>query len=534
MAQHAPSIPRAVGIYLTTRGQRYFSENLLDLLNRRGYELGDGGFDQWTYQAQEPVLLGQLPAHMLPFAKPLSNLRDYIKQWLLNSDLGDPLIHAQLTHISYSAKPTRFGLQIDPLATAQTMGDRGVVLNFQAEIPSLRVEVDNVSAEDSNNEFLGVFGADHPWTELAPRSEPLTVSIPLRLQLESSGGLRFEMLGIQTNLPAIDLLMGFDHPMHLPIVRVKVNGYAMTLNQATLEKELLLLQSQLLKAAQAYLSNYATENGPATINALINNQFANTLFSDINEMDPPGALVATGPADRYRWGVSPEEIHLTPNHLMLGLSAFIEDPKAKNPFAEVSRRQVSRPPVLNIADPATYDAAITINEDLVNRVIAMGYLRGYFPTLDVSGSAPLVVLQAPEFHFNSSSDRGKLRIKVMHKVAGLEESIAIRREVTFEMDVNARLIHTAQGSLSVVVDSVDTKSLKIDVSTINSLFRGTVQSKLLKELVSTNQDLAKKPKVIVAALPVPSQIGGIPIKIKDFRADPNGYLVLYTEYDLGR
>ena len=144
------------------------------------------------------------------------------------------------------------------------------------------------------------------------------------------------------------------------------------------------------------------------------------------------------------------------------------------------------------------------------------------------------MLQPPEFHFNSTSDRGTLHLRVRHNSHGFEESLALHGEVTFEMDVGAHLIHTASGKLSVQVESVDTRSLKVDYSSVTGIFKGMVHSKILKQLQSEALDLHNKPKVIVDALPFPTQIGGIPIKVLDFRADPNGYLVLYAEFDLSR
>jgi hypothetical protein len=552
--QHAAPIPRAVGLYLTERGQAYFRDHLIDVIARQGFELGDGGFDSWTYQAQDPIQLGNLPLPVVPFFGPLGSARDAIKSWLLNTDLEDPLARVQLQNIAYSAHPTVFGVHADRDATSRLSGG-GVVLVFEAEFPKILLQIDSIRANDLNNDALfGVFGVDNAWAGLndhpqppsppsldrpapgAPPSVPLRVSAPFSLTLDGNGGIRFELLGISTNLPDADLQMGFTRPMLLPVIKLRINGYPMTLSQPKLEQELIKLHAPLLKAAQAYLASYAVDNGPAAINSLVRTKFANRLFSDVNVMDPPGADKPPAPADRYTWGVMPEEIELTRDYLKLGLSGFIEDPKARNPFAEVSRRQVTQPPALDLVNPATFDAAIAINEDLVNRVIGMGYQRGYesMRSLDIAGSAPLKVLQPPEFHFNSSADRGKLHLRVLHKVEGITEEMAIRGEVTFEMDINARLVHNAAGNLSVVADSVDTGSLKIDYSTVHGLFRGIVHSKLMGHLTSTNQDLAKKPKVIVDALPVPNQIEGIPIKIRDFRADPHGYLVLYAEFDLSR
>ena len=85
------------------------------------------------------------------------------------------------------------------------MNDRGIVTVFQAEVPQIRVEIETARANDLDNDFLGMFGANHPWTQITTQSEPLRVTVPMSLQLEDGGGLRFQLLELRTNLANVDL-----------------------------------------------------------------------------------------------------------------------------------------------------------------------------------------------------------------------------------------------------------------------------------------------------------------------------------------
>lgn len=534
-------IPRALGVYVTQRGQRYFSENLLDLIERKGYALDEGGFPGWRYQADESIVLERLPDFLRSRLDPIRKL---LTRWLRGFELGDPLIQAEVPGISYSARFKRFGVRIDPAETNRLHKKGWLAIVFEAEVPEIRVETDWVRANDQHNEFLGVFGINRPWLKLSPNSQPLRIQIPMTLELEKGGHLRFEMKSVNTNLssndsgaPKVDFDMGLARPMVLPRVAATINGQTLTLNQQRLEEKLLAQKPRLIESLQTYLDGHAREKLPSLITGLVNENYSDLLLSDFNEMDPPGAGRPTTAGERYRWGIVPEELGATPEHVMVGLSAFIDDPKARNPRAQVSRLQVKEAPALDHLNATTYDVALTISEDLVNRLLGLGYQRGYYPTLAVPGDQPLELLQAPEFRFTrgTSSDHGKLHIKVKHYADGkLEKATMFGNQLTFELDLNARLIHTLAGKLSVAVDSIDVDTLSVYT---NSLLPGTRRiaiGRIVKKLRKANVTLAKTPHSVVDALPIPSQINGIPIQVKDFRADPHGYLVLYLEYDLGR
>jgi hypothetical protein len=535
LRQRSASIPRALGVYVTERGQRYFADNLLDLIERKGYSLDQGTFPGWAYQAEEPIVLDSLPVEM---RSRLEETRALLTRWLRGFELKDPLIRAETAEISYGARFSRFGLRLDKEATARLRGQGGgIALVFEAEAPELRVETDQVAAWDLNNAFLGDFGVKRPWVGLSPSSAPLRLSIPIAIRIRKSGELSFDVGKLGTNLPELALELGMDRPLKLPRVTVKINGQTLTLNQARLEEKLLEQRPRLLEALQSYLDEHARLKLPPFVSQLVNESYAELMLTDVNEMDPPGAGQPTSPSERYRWGLRTQELRATDDHVAIGMSMFVDDPKARDPRAEVSRRHVTRPPALGHINPATYDLALAINEDLVNRILGLNFQRGYNPVIEVSGQDSLELVEAPEFRFTSesTSDRGKLHVKVRHQADGKQERLVLLgNQVTFEMDLNVRLIRSREGKLSVAVDSIDVDSLSVYVGSVMRGTRNKVIDRIAGKLESANSDLAKNPKVIADALPIPSQVGGIPIRIKDFRADPHGYLVLYLEYDLSQ
>ena len=57
----SPRIERAVGIYVTPRGQETLSEHLQQLIFLSGFEIDQGAIRELNYSADDPIQLDQLP-----------------------------------------------------------------------------------------------------------------------------------------------------------------------------------------------------------------------------------------------------------------------------------------------------------------------------------------------------------------------------------------------------------------------------------------------------------------------------------------
>jgi hypothetical protein len=533
--QQSRSFPNALGLYVTDRGLRYFQDDFQELLFRQGVDPTQGGYERLKYEAKEGVDLNHLPAHMEPYASTLGELRDIITRWMKGFRFEDPRIAAQIDNIFYTAEFKHLGFRLDKKATAEfvAQGGHGAVIVFEATLPALRIEAGPISAQDLNNPFLKTFGlAQFNFGIDAATSQPLQISIPIEAGISPDEKIEFKMRDFVTNLNQLTLSTGPERlALTLPSIKIDINGQVATLNNSRVEKELLALKNQLLKPLQEYVDTWARANVPNTINEIVASNYPSFLTS-INEMDPPGAPDGAR-QPKYLWGVRPTSVQAKPDHLVFGLEAFVEDPHAPNPAAEVSRRLSTHEPKLNLVDPHKYDAAVVINQDLINRILGLSYQRGYLSTVEVEGSEPLKVLEAHEFHFDGSAgrDRGRLHVKLEHDADGFAERLAIRRRVSFEMDLLARLVKTKDGNVMVQIDGVDVASLRMDRSDVRRIFRRRVRKSLQAKMRALNAQFMRKPMPIVESLPIPSHIAGIPIRVSDFQADSNGYVVIYIEYE---
>jgi hypothetical protein len=85
--------------------------------------------------------------------------------------------------------------------------------------------------------------------------------------------------------------------------------------------------------------------------------------------------------------------------------------------------------------------------------------------------------------------------------------------------------------VAVAIDHIDESSLRIEDRFIKiDLFKYKVWKAVIDKFRVATAAFRATPAVIVPKLPIPSQVAGIPIRLKDFQSDGNGYMVLYLEY----
>ncbi len=533
------SIDRAIGVFITHRGQSYFWDHLEDLVALNGYYFREGGFERFDYRAEEPVDILNLPVEYGHFRGKLSDVSQVIKRWFRGFSLENPLVTASAEGISYVVNFSRFGLRVDRDQTRALRDGRGVVVGFELEIPDARIDVQRIRGRDLNNDrlvgelgvdqFLAGFGPDERQATSAT-AVPLRIRIPIVAELNERDDLTFRVLDLETNLKEVGLQFSFARPLQLPRVEIIVNGRVMTLNQRRLEDELMRHTDKLLDHVKEYMADFAHEKVPAAINALVSERMPNG-FNEVNEMDPPGAPLPVARGNKFKWGVKPQEVRVTRHFLHFGLMGFVEDPRSRDVRPASTSRTLDYP-ALNLVDPRQYDLALAINQDLFNRILGLSFRRRYFDRIELDGGGSLRLVRAPELRIDGTNSRNqaKLHLRISQNVTGIASWI-VHSPLEFDVDVLIGLQKNAYGCLSARLHSIDERSAHIEDRYFkNDLFRGHVYRSVRDKLRETNRGLARSPKLLVEHVPIPSQIGGMQIRVKEFQSDPNGYLVVYLEY----
>jgi hypothetical protein len=112
--------------------------------------------------------------------------------------------------------------------------------------------------------------------------------------------------------------------------------------------------------------------------------------------------------------------------------------------------------------------------------------------------------------------------------SGIAERLALHGGIDMELDMTLRIEDGSHGP-KIVVEGIDTSSVKVDERTIR-MFKGTVLKKVRDSIKEANDWYRTHEEALIDNLPIPPGVLGIPIRVKEIRAESTGYMVLYLEY----
>jgi len=391
---------------------------------------------------------------------------------------------------------------------------------------------------------LGTFGANQ--LNVAGRSlaVPLEVTIPITLRVLPSGDVSVHVDAFRSNLEALSLELGYSRPLVLPSVRVKVGTQTLKLNQRRLEAELEAKHGVILQALQELAAELLRERAPDFLNDLIARHFQFP-FREINQMLPPGAPQDLPPHRYYRWGMKPSRIERTTHGTRVGLDAFVDDPE--KPIAATDTKTETpknrRPPRLEIEADSDISAAVAFDQSLINRILSLSHGRGYYETTRTSDGSVIRLLAPPtlqalptEMKSGQAIGRAKIRVSLEHRLpkgSGLRNLIReqlVTNPIRYEIDAWLNLEKADTGALRVSVERLDERSLRIAPSSIRiSALAGSVYAEFYSVIRSANATLTKAPHALIERLPIPQEVGYIPLELERVGTDDAGYLLLYLK-----
>lgn len=525
------AIDHAISLHVTNRGQALFSNQLEKLLYLNGISLNEVYFEEFTQKfsdAQTTSAL-ELQGSAQVHRPGIEALKEVFNRWLLGVSFRAPSPLIELKDINYKAEFKYMGLRICPLSKLpvkyRISGLRdGVGFVLEAEMSNLHLHVSSVRFQDLANPFLGMFGINKLGIDIQPPSVPLRIQVPIVLEVSQKNGISLKALGIRTNLEAIQANLSMTTPMIFPKLEVRINNTLMQFNPRAIEKEILNQKDAIMGAMLSNAKDFLEKTFPGQLSSMLNSGLGEG-FHEINAMDPPGATGKVEPEDRFRWGITPEEVGVNSTHFFVKLKGFIEDPKAK-----------SQPPVppsadtvllLRDVDPKSYDLALAIHQNFMNRILLLSFKRGYF---DNVSSIHMAV--APEIHTEEvvSGDRIRLKLNLRLDVNGLAV-LAVKSPIKIKLIANAKFVRTQDGNAKVVVDGIDTHSFELAEESIRFEFlKDKIMSLAHEQVRAQNETYSKTPLVLLEKLPLPPNAMGVPILLKDLRSEQSGYIVFYMNF----
>jgi hypothetical protein len=421
----------------------------------------------------------------------------------------------------------KFGVKLAPSTYEHFAGHNEILVEAHLKARRLRLFINEVRLKDEQHKFLGTLGGNGFFVELdRTKGSELNIVLPARVSLLDNGGVRITVEPPRHNLAQIVLAAGWNPPLLLPKVEIRINGRRAYLRLDEIENiirgQIPKITEGLKEMAQEFMQNELAPLLTEKINAITTKG-----HTEINEMDPVG--VPDGKVDiKYRWGLQVGQLDFVGKNLHIGLKGFIEDPKLQNDIPLIDGQMARTNPMAQSFDREQYDVAITLNQAFVNRLLQYSTNRGYFRSMEMDkGGTPLQLVRQPFINFvgRVNGKAPTMNIKTKYSISGWKK-IFVRNPMQVEADLLLAFTKNAEGKLQIVIDGIDFENARLEDKYIK-IFKKKVRKEMKSTLKAMGAQI--KGQVIAEALPLPTDLAGIPMELLKTKIDPMGHLILFMD-----
>ncbi|HAZ14817.1 MAG: hypothetical protein A2X86_22160 [Bdellovibrionales bacterium GWA2_49_15] len=523
-------INHVIGIYVGPRGLNLIENNFDKLLEANGFSSNSYFFEK-IEKTMDPMTFEQLVPNpkLQAIAK---QVRTYFRQFFRGFTIkNEHQFQVTADGIEITGEWEKGGVKVLGNTIEELTNRSGVRLQANFKARALRLYVDKARARDLKHAFLGDIGVDGFYLELADGTHnPLEISLDAQAYVMDNAGIDLRLGDIKTNIATVPLQTSFRSPMILPVVEIRINGRRAFLRASEVEK---LLREQLPKLVTG-LRETIQKTLDENLIPLARERAAAFLSKshvEINQMEPVG--VEAGKQDvNYRWGIYPRNVEVLPGPMLhAGLNGYVYDPKFRDDLSIPAELVASNPPAVTSFSGVEFDLALSLNQGLINRMLQYGQRRQYFSNMKTKTGEKLALTTAPKLTLvgkGASNKPATLTINTKYTVTGWQK-IFVRNPIQIKMDLELDFSRTSDGKNPMLVKGIDVESGYIDGKFIR-LFKKTVRKKMKDKL----KDISKAVSGMVLSedLPLPKELGGIPIQTKLTRIDPNGHLVIFMDLGL--
>jgi hypothetical protein len=530
-------IPSAVQVQITPRGQKYFENQLHNILGNLGYNADEGYFPKQTISADTPIDLKELEQRNPEGMKVYYTVKDMLTKWLVGFSLTSHRPAVEIGDSGYTASFSRFALVTDEALMRQLGKRDGAILAIDLEVTRLTIGTESVRAWDMNNMPFAKVGFDEVSINAADAKTPLKIRLPFYIRMTSKGTMEFEALEIQENLGTIPMSLKYKKVV-VPQIALEVDGHRYELNTAQLATYLDDQLPTILVELRKYLSEFAKKQLPEMLNQKVKENLTGAL-EQIQDMSAPGQE-PTDTRPPFKWGLKLTQFQLK-NSLNIGLAAYAEDPLNPN-VSLIPSTSARGLPNLNHLPSDRYDIAMTLDRGLINRILQLSFLRKNFEKIaQTDGSflkltaPPMIDYVKPPAPTSDSETYLKMRISVEvepHKPMWLDDKIVLSFDMIAKMRKSTKTsegMEMAQQYIDAESLSMDSKYLTIAGKLAESL-GGKVTDGIKEELKLRSKDWIKNNETIPGTLDLPPVILGMKLNVLKVVMDPNGHLMMYLSY----
>lgn len=547
----------AVEVRLTSRGQKAFGSALGQILGNIGYQVNEGYFPEFNYEAEKPVNLDELEQTMPDQIKIFKNVRNLLTQWLVGFTLADHKPAVKIADSQYHATFSRFALVTDENLMKSLGKTDGAVFAVELEVSKFDAQTAAIRAWDMNNEHLGKIGLNDVAIKAGSKEMPVKMRIPVYVYLNENGKIQFEPLEITENFDQIPIEIKYQKVI-VPTVVIQVDGKSYQMNNDQLQKYLNDQMPEILKVVRANMSKFAREIIPDFFNhkakpgeaaAPTKAEELQNALEEVQTLEAPGAEPTDKRPD-FKWGLILKKMNLKDSVLTLGMSAFVSDPLGGSTMAPYLPKDSARGnPNFNL-DQATYDLGLSVDRGLVNRILKLAYERKNFEKIALKDGTVLSLRAAPTIdalkpekkivpkNAKETFVRATVSIEYQPERNWLSaEYWALAEKIIITVDVVAKLRQAADKSgMQVILQEIDADSVFMDpkyLSNIGAAVKNTVYKKLHDKLVSISAALTKEETSIPGTLAFPPKILGLTLDVVKVDMSPSGHLFMYTNFVTG-
>jgi len=520
----AENIKHSVGLYISQNGLNYFKNNLKEVVENNGFNIDEFFYEGTQIETEEQSLEEMVSDPEVQ--KQIAEVKGQLNRFFSGLDLDKHKFQVDIEGVAFSANWEKISLDFYKPQITEEEDPYDVLVYAWIEATDIKISVDKIHARDLNHKFLGDVGVDGLKIEQVDSSDKLRIGLPLKFGKDESGKFKLVVSKPVSNMNDVKFDADFTSPLKLPEIKILINDHEVSLNLEEVEKLVVEKEPMILEKIQSSLQGFLENQAPQMITEKAESALEGGLF-EVTQMNPPGAPEGKF-VPKFLWKLGLEELNFVGDNLHLGLGATVEDPsRGVVPFP--SKYTALDYPNIDKSEVSDYDITLALNQGLVNRMIQLSALRGYFKKMDLDGGESIGIEGMPVVTFKGKGNNkpATLSLEIIYEVTGWQKAF-VRNPIHINFDMNLSFpIDPATGRIKMVASGIDMDTVYLDDKYIR-LFKSKVRKSVREQIKEMQKDI--NGMEIADEIPVPSDLGGILLKKQKTEINENGYLMIYNNY----
>lgn len=513
-------IPHSIGVYVTPKGQNFFSQDLGVLFANNGISIDQAYFQSLQHETEE-LELEEMLGSQEELKEVIVKLKEGLRRYLIGLDLAAHKFQIDVKELDLKLDWSRLAVSIEKPKYDETLERQPtLILNLHVVLDSFQLFIKEITARDLNNPIFGDVGINHVTLWTKPEDQPFYLNLPIHFYQNGADDFRVEAGRPDTNLDALYIRSDYVSPMRLPRVEININGNEIVVNQDEVELLFKEKKDAIFQTAQRELQIWIDENAAELINTFIKEKVA-TGLTEASTMLPPGApdeFVQT-----FDWGMKIAGVGFQEDNVHIGLDAFVTDPLKNSDFKLNPSLIAQRTPVLSNGDSSKFDLGLALNMGFVNKIIHLSANRGYFKDVELENGEKIKLTKTPTLQL--AQTKPVLKLEIEYTVSGFQ-AIFVKNPIRISFDMLVDFTVDKNGQVMLVGNGIDISSVFLDSKYIRA-FSGTVRKAAKSKIEEMQGDL--RGYVIADSLPLPQALFGLPMVPKKALIEKNGYLLVYLD-----